>query len=111
MGMLKGQSARKQMQFENALVRGNKRWMSFDEIQKISTRSGGRIWIGSGFVWDVSHCQSEAEISKSDWREAYQKSLNNALCRRYVFEHFWEAITHPIATNASIGGVAPNGVG
>lgn len=98
MGMLKGQSARKQMQFENALVRGDKRWMSFDEMQKISTRSGGRIWIGSGFAWDVSHCQSEAEISKSDWREAYQKSLNNALCRRYVFEHFWEAITHPVAT-------------
>lgn len=98
MGVLKGQAARKQMQFENALFRGHKRWMPFEKMQKISARGCGRIWIGFGFGWDVSHCQSEAEISKSDWREAYQKSLNNALCRRYLMGHFWEALAHPVAT-------------
>ena len=97
-GLMSVRGAVRQLQFENTLSQGKRPWFNFEELYKLTRKDGKMTWLGFGFPWEVSQCQSVQNLLKTNWREAYGKSIATACARRYLTSHLAEALSHPLQT-------------
>lgn len=96
--------AMKQLKFEAQLIGDRRPYLLHSELVKINrdaTAAQAR-WVGYGFQWGAPQCQSVQEFLKTDWKNAYHRSLSRAILQRYVKTHVFECVRHPFLTRTRL---------
>lgn len=89
----------RQMKFEARLIGDRKPYLLHSELAKICrNESAAGRWVGLGFLWGTPQCQFVQELLRTDWKDAYHRSLTRAAGRRYLRKYWISCLSHPVRT-------------
>ncbi len=93
-----------QIRFDEAMMGNHRRWVTYDEFEKMAVQSESVAarWLGYGFSWTAEHCQAVTEFLKRPWQELYRETVARTAKRRFLRKHFKDCFMHPVQVWSSL---------